>query len=157
MHAVEHLTLRISHLHDIIHYPSPEDLCQQLTDLKQQMEKKEHALAKVQWRMDVGAETMYECVDEAVDVVEKSMWRHKKKCEKQDQKVKDINFCGKHKSFITLRHAACMACLESTASICDKTVCCAIWITGVLGTDNLVVDLSFLEDGATSQDTSSIM
>ncbi|KAK0502622.1 hypothetical protein EDD18DRAFT_1101017 [Armillaria luteobubalina] len=54
MHAVEHLTLRISHLHDIIHYPSPEDLHQQLTDLKQQMEKKEHALAKVQWRMDVG-------------------------------------------------------------------------------------------------------
>ncbi|KAK0480402.1 hypothetical protein EDD18DRAFT_1113504 [Armillaria luteobubalina] len=71
-HVVERLTLRISHLHDIIHYPSPGDLRQQLTDLKQQMEKKEHTLGKVRWRMDVGAEAMYEYVDEAGEVVERA-------------------------------------------------------------------------------------
>lgn len=93
-HVVERLTLRISHLHDVIHYPSPEqtteDLRQQLTDLKEQMEKVEHTLGKVRRRMDDGAEAMYEYVDEAVDVVEKSMRRHEKKCEKQDQRVKDV-------------------------------------------------------------------
>lgn len=93
-HVVERLTLRISHLHNVIHYPSPEqttkDLQQQLTDLKQQMARVEHTLGKVRRRMDDGAEAMYEYVDEAVDVVEKSLRRHEKKCEKQDQRVKDI-------------------------------------------------------------------
>ncbi|KAK0184891.1 hypothetical protein F5146DRAFT_1074004 [Armillaria mellea] len=93
-HVVERLMLRISRLHDVIHYPSPEqtteDLRQQLMDLKEQMEKIEHTLGKVQRRMDDGAEVMYEYVDEAVDVVEKSVRRHKKKCEKQDQRVKDV-------------------------------------------------------------------
>ncbi|KAK0200519.1 hypothetical protein DFS33DRAFT_164012 [Desarmillaria ectypa] len=93
-HVVERLTLRISHLHDVIHYPSPEqtteDLRQQLTDLKQQMEKVEHTLGKVRRRMDDGAEAMYEYVDEAVGVVGKNMRRHEKKCEKQDQRVKDV-------------------------------------------------------------------
>ncbi|KAK0219071.1 hypothetical protein IW262DRAFT_1462694 [Armillaria fumosa] len=94
-HVVERLTHRISHLHYVIHYPGPEqtteDLRQQLTDLKEHMEKMEHTLEKVLRRMDDGAEAMYEYyVDEAVDVVEKSMWRHEKKCEKQDQRVKDV-------------------------------------------------------------------
>ncbi|KAK0219049.1 hypothetical protein IW262DRAFT_1298148 [Armillaria fumosa] len=84
-------TLRISHLHDVIYYPSPEqtteDLHQQLTDLKRQMEKREHTLGKVRWRMDDGAKEVYEYVD---DVVEKSFRRHEKKCERQDQRVKDV-------------------------------------------------------------------
>ncbi|KAK0219043.1 hypothetical protein IW262DRAFT_1074944 [Armillaria fumosa] len=75
-HVVERLTLRILHLHDVIHYPSPEqtteDLRQQLTDLKGQIEKMEHTLGKVRQRMDDGAEATYEYVDEAVEVVKRA-------------------------------------------------------------------------------------
>lgn len=92
--VVERLTLRISYLHDVIHYPSPEqtteDVRQQLTDLKQQMERVEHTLGKVRRRMDDGAEATHEYVDEAVDAVEKNIRRHEKKCEKQDQRIKDV-------------------------------------------------------------------
>ncbi|KAK0219068.1 hypothetical protein IW262DRAFT_1298167 [Armillaria fumosa] len=55
-----------------------EDLRQQLTDLKRQIEKMEHTLGKVWRRMDDGAEAMYD------------MRQHEKKCEKQDQRVKDV-------------------------------------------------------------------
>ncbi len=136
-HVVERLTLRISHLHDVIHYPSPEqtteDLRQQLTDLKQQMEKIEHTLGKVRRRMDDGAEAMYEYVDEAVDVVEKNMRRHEKKCEKQDQRVKDVEISVESlrkvrgaisgcecEPFVTFVCAARMARLSTTTSFCDQ-------------------------------------
>ncbi|KAK0439020.1 uncharacterized protein EV420DRAFT_1735690 [Desarmillaria tabescens] len=98
MHVVKHLTLRISHLHDIIHYPSPEqttkNLWQQLADLKQQMERVKHTLGKVQQRIDDRAEAMYDLFTQCNDM-EYNLW-HKKQWDSKQDLVTALYLTGMH-------------------------------------------------------------
>ena len=93
-HVVDRLNQRTIDLHDVIHYgPSDstaDDMQKKVEDLLQRVAHLEKSLVKVRNKMVDGTVEVYDYVDQAVDVVEKTVRKHDRKFEKQEARVKVV-------------------------------------------------------------------
>ncbi|KAG6915750.1 hypothetical protein DXG01_010017 [Tephrocybe rancida] len=93
-HVIERLLQRTTDLHDVIHYPSPglssDDVRTQMVDMIKRVEHLERALSKAKARLVDTTEEVYDYVEEAVAVVDRTVKRHEKKYEKQEVRVREM-------------------------------------------------------------------
>ncbi|KAI3603907.1 hypothetical protein WG66_004412 [Moniliophthora roreri] len=94
-HLVQRISSRVTDLHDIIHYPSHHpssngDFRSELEALRKQVRQLDAQLVQLQRKTEKDSDEMYEYMDDAIDVVEKSIKRQEKKHEKQDGRFKDL-------------------------------------------------------------------
>ncbi|KAG6839543.1 hypothetical protein C0991_001713 [Blastosporella zonata] len=94
-HVIERLKQRTVDLHDVIHYPSSthpssDDVRTQMSEMMKRVEHLERALFKAKARLVDATEEVYDYVDEAVTIVDRTVKRHEKKYEKQEVRVHQI-------------------------------------------------------------------
>ncbi|KAF5342950.1 hypothetical protein D9758_014946 [Tetrapyrgos nigripes] len=96
-HLIQRLNRRITDLHDIVHYPTPDSssetteiLRSELQEMQTQMRHMQKAFADLHSKFVKDTEEVYDYVDDAVEMVEKSVKRRERKCEKQEGRVKDL-------------------------------------------------------------------
>ncbi|KAK7046030.1 hypothetical protein VNI00_007025 [Paramarasmius palmivorus] len=94
-HVVQRISSRVTDLHDIIHYPSSHpssngDFRSELEVLQKQVRQLNAQLIQLQRKAEKDSDEIYEYVDDALDVVEKTMKKQEKKYEKHDGRFKDL-------------------------------------------------------------------
>ncbi|THU79060.1 hypothetical protein K435DRAFT_811023 [Dendrothele bispora CBS 962.96] len=96
-HLIQRLNRRITDLHDVVHYPTPESSSEtadamriELADMKSKIQTLQKALADLNSKLVRDTDEIYDYVDDAVEMVEKSAKKHERKCEKQEGRVKEL-------------------------------------------------------------------
>ncbi|KAG7085961.1 hypothetical protein E1B28_003486 [Marasmius oreades] len=94
-HVVERISGRITDLHDIVHYPAHHpsnnsDFRTELDELRKQYQQLTLTIERIHQKNSTSTQEMYDYIDDALDVVEKTVKRQEKKYEKQEGKYKDL-------------------------------------------------------------------
>lgn len=93
-HVTERITARVTDLHDIIHYPAHDssiggDIRSEVEDLKTQVRKLEESISLLTRKGTTRTQEIYNYVDDALDIVEKTIRRNEKKQEEMQHAWED--------------------------------------------------------------------